>query len=43
VTPTAAGQTLDTQDHLMRNDLTIAQIPTYEVSNQYGTTINIGG
>jgi len=42
VTPKVTAQTLSTKGKLMSNDLEIKQIPTYEVSNQTGTTFYIG-
>lgn len=35
--------TLSTKDKMMVQDITVKKISTYEVSNEYGTTINIGG
>lgn len=44
ITPLAyEAQTLETKDKSMTADLTVLEIPIYEVSNEYGTTINIGG
>ena len=44
ITPLAyEAQTLDTENKTMTADLTVLEIPIYEVSNEYGTTINIGG
>lgn len=41
VTPTTNEQTLATRQKLMTNDVTVHQVPMYEVSNQYGTTCYI--
>lgn len=44
ITPLAyQAQTLDTENKTMAEDLTVLEIPLYEVSNEYGITINIGG
>ena len=44
ITPLAyEAQTLATKDKSMTANLTVLEIPIYEVSNEYGTTINIGG
>lgn len=44
VTPTVAGQTLETQNKLMTDDVTVEAIPYHEVSNLFnGLTITIGG
>lgn len=44
ITPLAyEAQTLATKDKSMTANLTVLEIPLYEVSNEYGTTINIGG
>lgn len=43
VTPSAESQTLSTAGKTMMDDLTVEEIPYYEVSNEEGgTTINIG-
>ena len=42
VTPTSAVQTLDTNDKLMTDDVTVRAIPYYETRNVSGTTIYIG-
>ena len=44
ITPLAyQAQTLATKNKSMTEDLTVLEIPLYEVTNEYGTTINIGG
>lgn len=44
VTPQAyMEQTLKTKSKSMTDDVTVEEIPIYETSNEYGTTINIGG
>lgn len=44
VTPLAyESQTLETANRSMTADVTVLEIPIYEVSNEFGTTINIGG
>lgn len=43
VTPSATAQTLSTAGKTMTDDLTVEEIPYYEVSNaEGGTTVNIG-
>lgn len=42
ITPTVDSQKLETKGKLMRNDVTVREIPYYEVSNNYGNTIYIG-
>lgn len=43
VTPMVTAQTLPTQDKVMNNNLTVKEIPTYEVSNESGgNTFYIG-
>ena len=42
-TPRVAAQSLKTSGQAMTDDVTIKAIPIYEVSNAYGTTVNIGG
>lgn len=37
------AQTLKTKNKSLRKDVTVEEIPIYEASNEYGTTINIGG
>ena len=43
VTPKVESQALSTADKHMTHDVTIEPIPYYEVSNQNGKTIIIGG
>lgn len=43
VTPKVESQSLNTADKHMAHDVTIEPIPYYEVSNQNGKTIIIGG
>ena len=43
VTPKVESQSLSTADKHMAHDVTIEPIPYYEVSNQNGKTIIIGG
>lgn len=43
VTPKVESQSLGTADKRMAHDVTIEPIPYYEVSNQNGKTIIIGG
>lgn len=43
VTPRVESQSIETRGKAMTQDVTILAIPIYEVSNEYGTTINIGG
>ena len=43
VTPKVGSQALSTADKHMAHDVTIEPIPYYEVSNQNGKTIIIGG
>ena len=43
VTPKIVSQSLNTADKHMSSDITIEPIPYYEVSNQNGKTIIIGG
>lgn len=43
VTPSTEEQVLPTKNKSMRNDVTVKEIPTYEVSNDSGTTFIIGG
>lgn len=42
VTPSNQNQILKTQDKVMRDNVTVSKIPTYEVSNEFGTTFVIG-
>lgn len=42
VTPKAfMSQTLETENKLMRNNVTVACVPYYETGNQFGTTVYI--
>lgn len=41
VTPMTVDQTLETANKLMREDVTIYEIPYAEVANQYGITATI--
>ena len=43
LTPKASSQTMETSGKLMSQDVVILEIPLYETSNDYGTTLNIGG
>lgn len=43
VTPTVENQTLETANKRLLNDIEIQAIPYYDVSNEYGRTIYIGG
>lgn len=44
ITPLAyEAQTLATRRKTLNDDLTVLEIPIFEVSNEYGTTVNIGG
>lgn len=43
VTPKVESQSLSTADKHLSHDVTIEPIPYYEVSNQNGKTIIIGG
>ena len=43
VTPAISSQTLPTQYKYLRDDITVLEIPYYEVSNPEGTTVIIGG
>lgn len=42
VTPKVTAQTLSTKSKLMTDDLTVGEIPTFEVGNDFGTTFYIG-
>ena len=42
IIPKTQSQTLETKNKLMRDDLSIKEIPYYETSNPYGETIYIG-
>lgn len=41
--PKAHPQTLETKDKSMKDNVTVAEIPYHEVSNETGTTVVIGG
>jgi hypothetical protein len=44
VTPLASiSQILQTKDKSLNENIVVLEIPVYEVSNEYGTTITIGG
>lgn len=43
VIPKVSDQVLGTKNLSMTDDVTVKEIPTHEVSNDYGTTIIIGG
>lgn len=43
VVPMVKPQTLPTKTKLMKEDVTVLEIPKFEFSNLYGTTIVIGG
>lgn len=43
VTPKVESQSLSTADKHLSHDVTIEPIPYYEVSNQNGKTVIIGG
>lgn len=43
VTPSGDPQTLETANKKMLNDVQVKAIPYYDVSNEYGRTIYIGG
>lgn len=43
VIPESIKQVLDTTNKSLRDDISINPIPYYDVSNQYGRTIYIGG
>lgn len=42
VTPSFSTQTLPTNNKQLREDIVVTEIPTYEVSNETGTTFIIG-
>lgn len=42
VVPKTSEQTLPTKNTVMKHDLSVSKIPTYEVSNESGTTFIIG-
>lgn len=41
--PEVTAQEFETKDKCMTDDLDVAAIPYHEVSNEFGTTIIIGG
>ena len=43
VTPTTEAQTLETANKLLTANIKVKSIPYFEVSNQNGTTVYIGG
>lgn len=43
VTPKVTEQYLSTKELRMTDDVTVKRIPTHEVSNDFGTTMIIGG
>ncbi len=43
VIPKVVDQVLETKNLSMTDDVTVKEIPMHEVSNDYGTTIIIGG
>lgn len=43
ITPSVAAQTLETANKTLREDIEINPIPYYDVSNEFGRTIYIGG
>ena len=43
VIPKVIDQVLETKNLSMTDNVTVMEIPTHEVSNDYGTTIIIGG
>ena len=44
ITPQAhQAQTLPTAQKSLNENITVLEIPVYEVSNEYGITVNIGG
>lgn len=43
VIPKTEKQTLETKNKVMKNNVTVAEIPFFEVSNETGTTVIIGG
>lgn len=42
ITPKTNNQTMETENKVMTNDVSILAIPYYETSNQSGTTVIIG-
>lgn len=43
VTPNFDTQTLETENKLMTDDVTVFPIPVHRTTNPYGTTVYIGG
>ena len=43
VIPKVSGQNMQTKNKMMKNNVTIEQIPFHEFSNETGTTVVIGG
>lgn len=41
--PKVVSQAIETKDKVMQNNVTVAEIPFHEVSNETGTTVVIGG
>lgn len=41
--PKAVSQAIETKDKVMKDNVTVAEIPFHEVSNETGTTVVIGG
>lgn len=41
--PKVSEQSIETKDKVMKNNVTVAEIPFHEVSNETGTTVVIGG
>lgn len=42
VIPSTQEQILDTNDKIMKDDVTVEEIPYFETANEYGYTIYIG-
>lgn len=43
VTPSTQQQVLETKNKSMKDNVTVFEIPIYEVGNEFGTTMIIGG
>lgn len=43
VMPKVAEQKMDTKNKMMKDNVTIEQIPFHKISNETGTTVVIGG
>lgn len=41
--PKTQSQTLETKNKSMKDNVTVAEIPYHEISNETGTTVVIGG